>query len=109
MASIKVTFVQTDGVEKTIENIAVGQSLMEVAKANGVEGILGDCGGGCACASCHVYVDPAWQPTVGGPDDVEAGALDMVSDVAKPNSRLSCQIVARPELDGLRLVVAPLA
>lgn len=107
MASIKVTFVQMNGVEKTIPNVAVGQSLMEAGRANGVEGILGDCGGGCACATCHVYVDPEWQGKVGGPDDVESGALDMVSDVVKSNSRLSCQIMAREELDGLRLVVAP--
>jgi len=109
MASIKVTFVQADGVERTLENVPLGESLMEAARAAGVEGILGDCGGGCACATCHVYVDPQWEAVVGKPDDVELGALDMVSDVQRSNSRLSCQIVAKPELDGLRLVVAPLS
>jgi 2Fe-2S ferredoxin len=109
MASINVTFVQVDGVEKTLQNVPIGESLMEAARAAGVEGILGDCGGGCACATCHGYVDPPWEAAVGKPDEVELGALDMVSDVQQSNSRLSCQIVARPELDGLRLVGAPVS
>lgn len=107
MASIKVTFVQVDGVEKTIADAVPGESLMELAKANGVAGILGDCGGGCACATCHVYVDPQWQDIVGPPDDVEEMTLDMVSDIHRSNSRLCCQIKARVELDGLRVSVAP--
>lgn len=107
MGAIKVTFVQADGVEKTITDGEVGESLMELARANGVEGILGDCGGGCACATCHVYVDPDWMKVVGQPDDIEEMTLDMVSDVHKPNSRLSCQIRLKPELDGLRMMVAP--
>ena len=107
MSTVKVTFVQTDGVVKTIENAQVGWSMMETARANGVEGILGDCGGGCACATCHVYVDPEWQEAVGRPDAIEAEALDMVSDVQRSNSRLCCQIKLREELDGLKVTVAP--
>ena len=107
MGAIKVTFVQLDGVEKTITDGEVGESLMELARANGVDGILGDCGGGCACATCHVYVDPQWVDVVGKPDDIEEMTLDMVSDIHKPNSRLCCQIHLKPELDGLRLNVAP--
>ena len=57
--TITVTLVQQDGEEVVIENAVVGESLMEVAKARGVDGTLGDCGGGCACATCHVYVDAA--------------------------------------------------
>lgn len=105
--SIKVTFVQLDGVERILEDLTPGLSLMQVARDNGVEGILGDCGGGCACATCHVYVDPRWLSVVGPPDEVESGALDMVSDVQRSNSRLACQITVRPEIDGLRLEVAP--
>lgn len=105
--SIKVTFVQLDGVERVLEDLTPGLSLMQVARDNNVDGILGDCGGGCACATCHVYVDPKWLPVVGPPDDVESGALDMVSDVQRSNSRLACQITVRPEIDGLRLEVAP--
>lgn len=109
MGSIKVTFVQEDGVEKTIEDVALDQSLMEAARANGVAGIHGDCGGSCACATCHVYVDSKWQAVVGAPDDVESGVLDMVSEVQQTNSRLSCQIKARRELDGVRVTVAPMS
>lgn len=104
---IKVTFVQLDGAEKTIGDLEPGRSLMQVARDNGVDGILGDCGGGCACATCHVYVDPEWMPVVGQPDEIEGGALDMVSDVQRSNSRLACQIQVRQELDGLRVTVAP--
>ncbi len=104
---IKVTFVQLDGVEKTIEDGDVGESLMELGRANGVDGILGDCGGGCACATCHVYVDESWMEVVGKPDDIEEMTLDMVADVHRPNSRLCCQIRLTPALDGLRMQVAP--
>ena len=107
MSSIKVTFVQPDGMEKTIEGVGLNQSLMEAARAHGIAGIYGDCGGGCACATCHVYVDPNWQAVVGPPDDVESGALDLASEVQQANSRLSCQIKARPDLDGIRVIVAP--
>lgn len=106
MAALKVTFIQQDGVEKTIEGLAPGQSLMEVGRDNGVAGILGDCGGSCACATCHVYVEPQWQAAVGAPDPIEHSTLDMAIDV-RPNSRLCCQIALRQELDGLRLRVAP--
>jgi 2Fe-2S ferredoxin len=104
---IRVTFVQPDGAVRAIEDAPPGKSLMEVAKANGIEGIYADCGGGCACATCHVYVDPEWMAAVGQPDDIESATLDLAADVLKPNSRLSCQIVLRPELDGLKVTVAP--
>lgn len=107
MSAISITFVQADGVEKQIADAEPGESLMELAKANGVEGIIGDCGGGCACATCHVYVDPQWQGIVGPPDEIEEMTLDMVSDIHESNSRLCCQIMVRPELDGLRVTVAP--
>jgi 2Fe-2S ferredoxin len=108
VAVFKVTFVQLNGVEKAIEAEA-GQSLMSIARGQGVDGILGDCGGCCSCATCHVYVDPQWQAAVGGPDEVEASTLELASDVVKPNSRLSCQITLRAELDGIRVAVAPSA
>ena len=109
MDALKVTFVQQDGVEKTVVDAEVGQSVMVVARENGVSGILADCGGCCSCATCHVYVDPEWEAAVGPPDAVELSALNMVSDVQRSNSRLSCQIVLRPELDGLKVTVAPSA
>jgi len=107
VSTITVTMVQQDGKEVSLEATANGTSLMETAKARGVEGILGDCGGGCACATCHVYVDPAWQEIVGPPDSIEEMTPDMVADLCRSNSRLSCQIALRPELDGLKVTVAP--
>jgi 2Fe-2S ferredoxin len=106
MSSIKVTFVQADGQERTIDDAETGKSLMEVGRGAGIDGILGTCGGGCSCATCHVYVDPGWLKAVGPPDDIEASLLDMY-ETLQPNSRLSCQIEVRPELDGLRVTVAP--
>jgi 2Fe-2S ferredoxin len=107
--TIMVTFVQEDGAVREIADAAPGQSLMEVGRAHDVTGILADCGGACACATCHVYVDEDWVERVGPPDDIEAEMLDMVSDVAKPNSRLSCQIRLVDALNGLRVTVAPYA
>ena len=102
-----VKFIEQSGQQKDIANVAPSQSLMQVGRANDVAGILADCGGGCSCATCHVYVDQAWMERVGAPNDIENEMLDMVSDLRKPNSRLSCQIDLRPELDGLVVTVAP--
>jgi 2Fe-2S ferredoxin len=106
MANITVTFVEASGSERVISDVSTDQSLMEVGRANGVEGITADCGGACACATCHVYVPAEWQAIVGEPDDVEAMTLDMAPNL-EPNSRLSCQIQLRAELDGLKVNVAP--
>lgn len=107
MSGIRITLVQQDGVEVVVDNATPGESLMVIAKAHDVDGILGDCGGGCACGTCHVYVDANWLDVVGPPDDIEAMTLDMVSDITRDNSRLGCQIRVREELDGLRVTVAP--
>ncbi len=107
MNPVKVTFVETSGSEVTLECTDPNQSLMEVGRNAGVKGILGTCGGGCSCATCHVYVNPQWMPVVGAPDDVEADLLAMYDDAVRDTSRLSCQIKIRSELDGLRVAVAP--
>jgi ferredoxin, 2Fe-2S len=107
MSALTVTFVEEDGIVKELSG-ETGQSLMQVGKDAGVEGILADCAGSCACATCHVYVADEWYAKVGAPDDVEAEMLDMVADVRKDNSRLSCQIKLTPALDGLKVTVAPL-
>ncbi len=107
MDKVKVTLVERDGTEVTIEDAAIGESLMVVAKGRGVDGILGECGGGCACATCHVYIEPEWQEVVGPPDVLEEMTLDGVAHIVQDNSRLGCQIMLREELDGLRVVVAP--
>lgn len=104
---VKVIFVEPNGTERHVPDAAEGQSLMEVGKANGIEGILADCGGACSCATCHVFVDPAWWERVGPPDDIEFAMLDMVADVAQELSRLSCQVKINAQLDGLRVTVAP--
>lgn len=108
MAKIKVTFIEDDGTVRTIEDAQTGQSLMEVGRTNDVTGILADCGGACACATCHVYIDPKWVDAVGAADEIELDMLDMTADVQKENSRLSCQIQLTEALDGLKVTVAPL-
>ncbi len=103
---IKVTFIEPDGNVRTLEGPDNGQSVMELARANGIAGITADCGGACACATCHCYLSDEWRELVGPPDDVEEMTLDMAPNL-RPESRLTCQIQLRPELDGLRLTVAP--
>jgi len=94
-----VTFVAPSGVARTVEG-DIGQSVMEVARRNGIEGIVAQCGGSCACATCHVYVDADWKAATGAPPAEEADMLAFVFD-RRPESRLSCQIRLRPMLDGL--------
>jgi 2Fe-2S ferredoxin len=73
---------------------------MQGAVENSVRGIIGDCGGACSCATCHVYVDSAWADKVGDKNDTETAMLEEVCDVL-PTSRLSCQIKMTDELNGL--------
>ncbi|KHK91837.1 2Fe-2S iron-sulfur cluster-binding protein [Novosphingobium malaysiense] len=107
MGNLKVTMTDVNGETKTFDDVEEGISLMELAKQHGVAGIMGDCGGGCACATCHVYVNEDWFEKVGEPDDIEFAMLDMVADVMKDNSRLGCQIKMSPDLDGIEVTVAP--
>ena len=97
----KVVYVEHSGARHEIE-VPAGVSVMRGAVDNKVRGIDGDCGGECACATCHVYVDADWLARVGAvkPDSQEAGMLDLAAE-ARPNSRLSCQIAMTPALDGL--------
>jgi ferredoxin, 2Fe-2S len=97
----KVTYIEFDGATHQVD-AEVGETMMEAALKNGVSSIVAECGGSCSCATCHVYVDEAWVDRVGAPSDEETDQLDAAFDV-KPNSRLSCQIKATPELDGLVL------
>jgi 2Fe-2S ferredoxin len=104
MTLIKLTFIQPGGEERTFEVSDLSQTLMEVARLGSVPGIPADCGGACACATCHVHVDPAWIERVGRASGVEADMLDLASQTSD-TSRLSCQINLRPELNGLRVNV----
>ena len=98
-----ITFVQQDGTEYTVEAKA-GQSVMDVAVKNGVPGIVADCGGACACATCHVYVDDEWRPQTGARMDLEDSMLEFAEEV-RDSSRLSCQLKMSDALDGLRVTV----
>ena len=95
----KVTYIEFNGTAHEAE-VPLGLSVMRGAVDNNVPGIDADCGGACACATCHVYVDEAWRDKVGGPSPMEEDMLDFGFDV-RPNSRLSCQIKVSDELDGL--------
>ena len=103
----KITYIEHGGESRTIE-AENGSTVMEIAIKNSIPGIEAECGGACACATCHVYVDEAWTEIVGKPSPMEEDMLDFGFDV-KSNSRLSCQIIWTPELDGLELTLAPSA
>jgi len=99
----KITYIEFDGTEHTID-VANGLTVMEGAVKNMVPGIDADCGGACACATCHVYVEDEWLGKLPQPDALEDGMLDCVID-RRPNSRLSCQIRVRDEIDGITVHV----
>jgi 2Fe-2S ferredoxin len=95
----KITYIQPDGTEQTVD-AEVGMTVMETAKKHQIDGIEAECGGACACATCHVYVDEAWRERTGSPSDMEEDMLDFAFDV-RETSRLSCQIKVTEALDGL--------
>jgi len=95
----KITFIEHDGTPHEVDAEA-GMTLMEAAVRNMVPGIEADCGGACACATCHVYVDKAWLEKTGERGEMEEDMLDFAFDV-HDNSRLSCQVTLTDDLDGL--------
>ena len=95
----KINFTDHAGTTRTVD-AENGSTVMEAAIRNAIPGIEAECGGACACATCHVYVDEAWRAKVGDPTPMEEDMLDFGYDV-RPNSRLSCQIKVTDELDGL--------
>lgn len=97
----KITYIDASGAERTVEG-KNGMTVMETAIKHNVPGIDADCGGACACATCHVYVDAAFADKVGKPSAMEQSMLDFAENV-KENSRLSCQIKIRDDLDGLKV------
>ena len=101
----KITYIEHSGEARTVD-VAVGMTVMEGAVKHGVPGIDADCGGACACATCHVYVDEAWKDKTGKPSAMEESMLDFANDV-QPTSRLSCQIKVTDELDGLVVTTPP--
>jgi 2Fe-2S ferredoxin len=96
----KVTYKYPDGSHDTID-VADGTTLMHAAMANGIKGIVAECGGSAMCATCHVYVDPAVAEKLPPVNAVEDEMLDSVADERKENSRLGCQVCVTPDLDGM--------
>jgi 2Fe-2S ferredoxin len=96
---VKITFIDSAGTTRTVEG-EVGATVMETAIKTGVPEIEAECGGACACSTCHVYIDEAWREKVGEPSPMEEDMLDFAFEV-KPNSRLSCQIKLTENFDGL--------
>ena len=98
----KINFIDHSGETRTVE-AETGSTVMEVAIRNSIPGIEAECGGACACATCHVYVEESWREKVGAPTPMEEDMLDFGYDI-KPNSRLSCQIKVTDALDGLVII-----
>ena len=98
-----ITYIEPDGSERIVD-VKAGLSLMEGAINNGVNGIEADCGGVCACATCHIYVDADWIEAAGPRTDIEEAMLDLANEV-RENSRLSCQVKVTDGMDGLILSI----
>ncbi|MGP0093626.1 MAG: 2Fe-2S iron-sulfur cluster-binding protein [Xanthobacteraceae bacterium] len=96
---VKITFIDSGGTARTVE-AEVGSTVMETAIKNSVPEIEAECGGACACSTCHLYVDEAWREKTGEPSPMEEDMLDFAFEV-QPNSRLSCQMKVREDFDGL--------
>ncbi|MEQ1647145.1 MAG: 2Fe-2S iron-sulfur cluster-binding protein [Hyphomicrobiaceae bacterium] len=95
----KLTFIAHDGTRRDVE-VPVGTTIMRAAVDNGVPGIDADCGGQCACATCHVYVEQNWLEKTGPQTESEQDMLSFAA-ITKPNSRLACQVAMTDTLDGL--------
>ncbi len=101
-----IHLIQPGGERQTLD-VKGGQSLMRAATDLGVTGIVADCGGNMNCATCHVYVDPAWAPRLTPASDDEQAMLEMTASEARATSRLSCQIGLSDALDGLVVEIPP--
>ena len=100
----KVIYITTDDARHEVE-VEAGYSIMEGAINNNIEGIVAECGGACACATCHSYIDLAWTDRIPSMDDMEDSMLDAAFE-RKDNSRLTCQIEMSDALDGIVIHVA---
>jgi ferredoxin, 2Fe-2S len=96
----EITYVHPNGTREVIA-VPVGTSVMRGAILNSVDGIVAECGGEMMCATCHVYVEPAQLPLTPAQTDDERAMLEFTASERKPNSRLSCQLIVTPEMDGL--------
>ncbi len=98
----KITYIDASGKSRSVE-AEVGATVMETALRNSIPGIEAECGGACACATCHVYVSQEWVEATGKASQMEEDMLDFAFEV-RPNSRLSCQIKVSEALDGLTVI-----
>jgi 2Fe-2S ferredoxin len=96
----KITYVHPDGSEDVID-VPVGTSVMRGAILNGIDGIVAECGGEMMCATCHVYVEEHRLAQMPAQSNDEKAMLEFTASERKPNSRLSCQLVVTPEMEGL--------
>jgi 2Fe-2S ferredoxin len=101
----RIMFIEIDGTEKLVA-FAAGESVMQAATGAGVAGIIGECGGSCMCATCHVYLSESDFRRLPAIETTEAETLEFVATDARPTSRLGCQIQLTPEMDGLVFHVA---
>ena len=97
---VKITYIEHGGKEHVVD-VGVGLTVMEGARDNNIPGIDADCGGACACSTCHVYVDDAWVGKLPKKDAMEEDMLDFAFEPNPERSRLTCQLKVTPELDGL--------
>jgi 2Fe-2S ferredoxin len=97
-----INFINTANISKSID-VSVGETLMRAAVNNNIDGILGECGGACCCATCHVYVDATSVPDVPRIGEMERQMLDHVAAPRRDDSRLACQLVVDPSMEGLRV------
>jgi len=95
----RVIYVDVQGNQRAVE-VSAGTSVMQGAVQNNIGGIIAECGGACACATCHVYVDEDWRERAGKPSEWEEAMLEAV-ELRAAGSRLACQIIVTAELDGL--------
>jgi len=96
----KITYIEHKGRPHTVE-VPTGLTVMEGARDNGIPGIEADCGGACACSTCHVYVDPAWVAKLPPKQAMEEDMLEFAYKPDPVRSRLTCQIKVTPALEGL--------
>ena len=101
---VQVTFTSAQGEVQTVE-VDAGATLLEAARKGGVDGIIGDCGGFCNCATCHVYVDERWNPLLPAVEEHEDAMLDGTVCDRLPTSRLSCQVILTSDLDGIAVTL----
>lgn len=97
---VKVTFLDSDGAENAVD-IAEGEHLMHAALDNNIDGIIGECGGACACATCHVYLSPQVFDLLPEPSDIENEMLDFAVSPRRDTSRLGCQVKVTAAMDGM--------